>query len=456
MSSPSADRIPRLPEASIDRWLRPFSRFLHVEAASGVILLGCAVIALAAANSPLADLYHAFWHAPISISLAGVGLEWSLAHWINDALMTIFFFVVGLEIKREFVAGQLRDPRQAALPVAAALGGMVAPAFIYLSLQLGEPGERGWGIPVATDIAFVVGVMAILGQRVPHGLKIVVLALAIVDDIGAILVIAIGYSQDVGGMPLAFAAVGFGACALMNRVGVRWIPAYVVVGSGIWLAFVMSGVHPTVAGVLLGLMTPASALIGQQDFIQVATHAVERIRRQPWEAEDERHVEILNLASQATETVPPLERLETAMHPWVAFGIMPLFALANAGVHFDTSELFHPVENAVSLGLIVGKPLGIVLASWLAVRVGLARLPLGVNWKVMLGAGCLGGIGFTMSLFVANLALDTHLLDAAKIGVFSGSLVSAILGSVVLLAVLPSRAPGPEQTIAALGAEESA
>jgi NhaA family Na+:H+ antiporter len=456
MPNPDVERIPSLPEASVDRWLRPFSQFLHVEAASGVVLLVCAVLALVAANSPLADLYHAFWHAPVSIRLAGIGLEWSLAHWVNDGLMTIFFFVVGLEIKREFVAGQLRDPRQAALPVAAALGGMVAPALVYLALQLGEPGERGWGIPVATDIAFVVGVMAILGQRVPHGLKIVVLALAIVDDIGAILVIAIGYSTGVEAVPLAFAVAGFGACSLMNRIGVRWIPAYFVVGAGIWLAFVLSGVHPTVAGVLLGLMTPASALIGQESFLEVASLAVERIRRQPWQAEDERHVELLNLASQAKETVPPLERLETTMHPWVAYGIMPMFALANAGVHFEVNELFHPVENAVALGLILGKPVGIVLASWLAVSLGIARLPLGVNWTVMLGAGCLAGIGFTMSLFVANLALEAELLDAAKIGVFSGSLVSALLGSVLLLAALPRHAPGPEQTFAALGAEESA
>ena len=436
---PRRERV--LPETLIGRWVRPLARFLEIEAASGVVLLACAATALIAANSPHEHAFHAFWETPIGFSLGSLELRHPLHHWINDGLMTIFFFVVGLEIKREFVLGELRDRRAAALPLAAALGGMLVPAALYLLLQLGEPGERGWGIPMATDIAFVVGVMALMGPRVPHGLRIMLLTLAIADDIGAVIVIAVAYSDALSGAALAAAAVGFGFCFLFNRIGIRTVAVYLVLGAGIWLATLSSGVHPTVAGVLLGLMTPARAWIGDRSFRDLLRDVVSHLEgdRKAY-LPDGQHTVLTQVAYAARETVPPLERLEIALHPWVAFGIMPLFALANAGVHIDASELLHPIEIAVVAGLVIGKPVGIVLVSWIFVKAGLARLPGGVSWPAMAGAGLLAGVGFTMALFIAGLALDGSLLDPAKIGILAGSAIAGVLGSLVLYLALP--APG--------------
>jgi NhaA family Na+:H+ antiporter len=432
-----------LPEAPVQRWVRPFVRFLHVESASGIVLLLCTVVALALANSPWADTFAGLWKLPFRISVGPWGLDESLLHWLNDGLMTVFFFVVGLEIKRELVAGELRGPQQAVLPVIAALGGMVAPATLYLLLQGGRPGQAGWGIPMATDIAFVVGVLALLGPRVPFGLKILLLSLAIADDIGAILVIACFYATSISLVALGLATLGFGVIAFCNRIGVRSVPVYVAVGAGIWLAFVQSGVHPTVAGVLLGLLTPASAWIGDRTLLDVGSDLLRRLRgAHSGTAEDDRTHVLGQLARAAREGVSPLERLETALHPWVAFGIMPLFALANAGVRVELATLAHPVALAVAAGLVIGKPLGIVLFSWLAVRAGLARLPTGVTWMVLLGAGCLAGIGFTMSLFIAGLALEASALQAAKVGILSASVLCAAVGVALLCWLLPTPAPG--------------
>jgi NhaA family Na+:H+ antiporter len=267
-----------------------------------------------------------------------------------------------------------------------------------------------------------------------------VLALAIVDDIGAIVVIAIGYSGAVSGAALASAALGFGLCALLNRMGVRGIWVYLVVGSGIWLAFVLSGVHPTVAGVALGLLTPSNQFVSDPSFMAHVDRVVARLRTdlEP----GERRALLMILADEARETVPPLERLEIVLHPWVAFGIMPLFALANAGVHVNLAELGHPVENAVMAGLVVGKPVGIFLFSYVFVRLGIARLPAGVTWPILLGGGFLGGIGFTMALFIADLALAGPLLEAAKIGILTGSALAAVAGSLLLVLVLPRRPVG--------------
>jgi NhaA family Na+:H+ antiporter len=418
--------------------VKPFARFLQVESASGAVLLVCTAAALLTANSLWAGRYAGFWNTHFRIGLGPWPLDESLLHWVNDVLMTIFFFVVGLEIKRELVAGELRDPKKAALPIMAALGGMVAPATIYLLLQGGQSGESGWGIPMATDIAFVVGFLALLGRRVPLGLKILLLSLAIADDIGAVLVIAIFYSTEVSFAALGFAALGFAAIFCLNRIGVRPVSIYFIVGAGIWLAFLKSGVHPTVAGVLLGLLTPASAWFHDDAFYHVAKDVLHRLQTDDEERrETDRNRMIDQLAYAAREAISPLERLETALHPWVAFVIMPLFALANGGVRVEPAAFTHPVALAVAAGLVLGKPLGILLFSWGAVRWGMARLPSGVNWKVMLGAGCLAGIGFTMSLFIAGLALEGELLDAGKIGTLSGSATSAIVGSLLLLVFLP-------------------
>lgn len=427
-----------LPNPPVRRWARPFVRFLQIESASGVVLLICTIVALALANSPWAEAFTGFWNTHLSIRVSPWELDESLLHWVNDGLMTIFFFVVGLEIKREIVAGELRDPRKAALPVMAALGGMVAPATTYWLLLGGQPGESGWGIPMATDIAFVVGFLALLGPRVPFGLKIMLLSLAIADDIGAVLVIAVFYSTSISVTALLLAALGFAVTYFLNFIGVRRVSIYVVVGAFIWLAFLKSGVHPTVAGVLLGLLTPASAWVGDRALIDVVADVLNTLRTDHDGKPEYHHKPLLGqLELAARESTSPLERLETGLHPWVAFIIMPVFALGNAGVSVELGALRQPVALAVAAGLVLGKPLGIVLFSWLAVQIGLARLPSGVNWKIMIGAGCLAGIGFTMSLFIASLALPSELLDAGKIGTLAGSAVSAMLGCVLLMTFLP-------------------
>jgi NhaA family Na+:H+ antiporter len=406
-----------------------------------VVLLICTLVALVLANSPWSAAYEAIWETRIRLGVGDLELDKPLLLWINDGLMTIFFFVVGLEIKREFVAGELRDPKKAALPIMAALGGMVAPAAIYLLLQKGEPGESGWGIPMATDIAFVVGFLALLGSRVPGGLKILLLSLAIADDIGAVLVIAAFYSTDLSYLALGLAALGFGLAFFFNRIGVRTVAIYFLVGLGIWLAVLKSGVHPTVAGVLLGLLTPASAWVGTRGLMGVVHEVIEHFRGDENEEDPAQRQALMDqLSRTARESVSPLERLENSLHVWVAFLIMPVFALANAGVRIELAAVQHPVGLAVAAGLVLGKPLGIVLFSALAVAVGMARLPSGVDWKVMVGAGALAGIGFTMSLFIAGLALTGDLLDAAKIGTLTGSALSAILGSLLLIRFLPRSA----------------
>jgi NhaA family Na+:H+ antiporter len=434
-----------LPAAPARRWARRLRRFLEIESAGGVVLLLCTALALALANSRYAAAYAALWQTRVNLTVG----DWHLFHaphdtllyLINDALMTIFFFVVGLEIKREVVAGELNDRRKAALPVIAALGGMVVPAVVYLTERYGRAGERGWGIPMATDIAFVVGVLALFGRRAPLGLKIFLLSLAIADDIGAVLVIAVAYTGDLNFGVLGLGALGFLVTLTLNRIGVRQVPVYVVVGAGIWYCFLVAGVHPTVAGVLLGLLTPASAWVGDASLLEALAELVRRWREGgPADGRD-RHAELSRLAAAAREAVSPLERLETALHPWVRFGIMPLFALANAGVALDPRAAVEPVAIAVATGLLLGKPVGITLFSWAAVRLGLARLPGGVSWPVMVGAGCLGGIGFTMSLFIAALALPAEdLLAAGKLGTLAGSTASAALGSAVLLFTLPRAA----------------
>jgi NhaA family Na+:H+ antiporter len=442
--SASAEHLPppRLPASLAQRWSRPLVQFLEIESASGVLLFLCTVAALVIANSPAGPAVAAFWKTHVTIGADAWKLDESIGHWINDGLMTIFFFVVGLEIKREIVAGELREWRKAALPVMAALGGMVAPAGIYLLLRAGRPGHAGWGIPMATDIAFVVGMLALLGRRVPLGLKILLLSLAIADDIGAVLVIAVFYSSDVSLAALGVAACGLAACYVFNWIGVRRVGIYVLIGLGVWLAFLKSGVHPTVAGVLLGLLTPASAWVGDRTLTEVMRDVLGRLRGEDDGAIEHHNKPLLEqLQTAAREAVSPLDRLESALHPWVAFGIMPLFALANAGVEIRAQAAGQPVAWAVAAGLVIGKPVGILVFSWLAVRLGIASLPTGVDWKVMLGAGCLAGIGFTMSLFIANLALEGGLLESAKVGTLAGSGASAVLGFALLWRFLPPYSP---------------
>ncbi len=424
-------RTSALPREPIDAVAEPLARFMNVQASSGVVLLATTIVALALANSPLAERFAHFWETPISLGWGDHVLELSLLHWINDGLMVIFFFVVGLEVKRELVHGELREVRQAMLPIAAAIGGMLVPAAIYLALMFGKEGQHGWGIPMATDIAFVVGCMALFATRIPHGLRVMLLTLAIVDDIGAILVIALGYTRDVDVVALMLAFGMMGMVSVAARLGVRSILVYVVFGVLMWFFFHESGVHATIGGVILGLMTPAKAYLSEGRFGEFVRE-VHEFFEGDWEAESNKVTEVLHLRKAVRETVPPSEFLESALNPWVAFAVMPVFALANAGVSVSAEDLQSPVAVAVMAGLVLGKPLGIVLASWLSVRSGLTRLPAGVTWPILIGGACLGGIGFTMALFLANLAVAGPLLPAAKIGVLVGSTISGLLGMALL------------------------
>jgi len=432
----SDEQATDLPQAPIDRLVGPFTRFLHVEAASGIVLLLFTAAALALANSKLAEEFLGIWRIPLGFEIGDFQIRHSLKHWINDGLMAVFFFVIGLEVKREIVLGELRDLRRAALPIAAAIGGMLVPAAIYLSLQAGQPAERGWGIPMATDIAFVVGCMAVLGSRIPHGLRVLLLSLAIADDIGAILVIAIGYTEAIHWGALAWGVAGIAGVSALARLGVRSSGFYTALGAGIWFAFHESGIHATIAGVVIGLMTPARAYLSETAFGQILSRATEVIQGGGFEGVSDRAGRVRRFRQAAREVISPVEYLEGLLHPWVAFLIMPLFAFANAGVPFQLSDLGDPVALAVGISLVMGKPLGIVAVSTLAVRMGLANLPKGVGWGAILGGGFLAGIGFTMALFIGELALEGPALNAAKVGILAGSAVAAILGVAILIAVL--------------------
>lgn len=421
-----------LPAQPIDRVTGPIGRLLHIEAASGVVLLACTIAALALSNSSAADAFLGFWSTPIGIEFGTQSVSHSLQHWVNDGLMAIFFFVIGLEVKRELVHGELRELRRAALPIAAALGGMVVPAGLYLAFVNEGPSARGWGIPMATDIAFVVGCMAVLGRRIPSGLRVLLLTLAVADDIGAILVIAIGYTEQIHFGPLAVGAAGIVAISVLSRLGVRSFLVYVLLGVVVWVGFYASGVHATIAGVILGLQTPAKTYLGGAHFADVLERARDVFRAGEWDTIGHRASNVRALQQAARETISPLEYLESLLHPWVGFVIMPLFALANAGVVVTASGFSDPVALAVGVGLLVGKPLGIVLFSFIAVRAGIAALPTGVGWRHMIGAGFLAGIGFTMALFIAGLAIAGPSLDAAKVGILAGSAVAATIGMSLL------------------------
>ncbi len=425
-----------LPKEPIHGITRPIAHFLHIEAASGGVLLACAAIALLAANSGASDAYLAIWEIPVGISVGGFELVHSLKHWINDALMAVFFFVVGLEVKREIVLGELGSLRKASLPIAGAIGGMLVPAGVYYALLAGQPGQEGWGIPMATDIAFVVGAMALLGPRVPHGLRVMLLSLAIVDDIGAILVIAIGYTRNIDFGALAVGVAGIGLVALMARLGIRSFGVYCVVGAVVWFGFHESGIHATIAGVILGLMTPTEARVDRLLLRQVLDRAIEGDESGRWEESVGRADRLVAFRRATLESVSPLKYVEHRLHPWVGFAIMPLFALANAGVPFELSDLADPVAAAVAAGLLLGKPLGIVAFVFVAVRLGVAQLPAGVGWGAMLGGGMLSGIGFTMALFISGLALEGDALAAAKVGVLAASAVAAVVGCGLLMATL--------------------
>ncbi|WP_417389102.1 Na+/H+ antiporter NhaA [Gimesia sp.] len=432
------EQILYLPQEPVQRLLKPLIRFLHVEAASGIFLALCALLALLMANSPWSSDYLAIWKLPMGISIGDFQLVHSLKHWINDGLMAIFFFVIGLEVKREIVVGELRELRRAALPISAALGGMLVPAGLYFALQVGQPGQNGWGVPMATDIAFVVGCMAILGSRVPAALRVLLLSLAIVDDIGAILVIAIGYTDTIHLSWLFTGLSGIGVVFFMQRIGVRSMLLYTLLGFLIWVGFHQSGIHATIAGVVIGLMTPARPYLKNNVAVELFAGASRLLHGDSWENELHRPEKVITYQRVSRETISPVEYLIYLLHPWVAFLIMPVFALANAGVAFQMADVATSTAMAVIIGLLLGKPLGILLFSWLAVKSGIAQLPTSVNWKQLTAGGFLAGIGFTMALFIAGLAFkDESLLRTVKVGVLLGSFLSAVVGMSILGASAP-------------------
>ena len=406
---------------------RPVLRFVDREVAGGILLLVATAVALIWVNTGWDDSYNALWHTEIELAVGTWHLpHMSLGHFVNDGLMALFFFVVGLEIKRELVTGDLRSVRAAALPVIGAMGGMVVPALFYVILNTSGEASRGWGIPMATDIAFAIGIVALLGSRVSPKIKLFLLTLAIVDDIGAIAVIAIFYSSDLSTGWLITASVGLIAVWILQRVRVWAIPVYAVLGVFIWYATLESGVHATIAGVALGLLTPARPLLNQRDAQQIVDAL----------PSDANVAEVRYASFLAQESVPLTERLENMLHPFTAFMIIPIFALANAGIKLSGNTISDAATSSVTLGimlgLVIGKPLGITLFAWVATRFGLT-LPEGVHWPQFIGMGFAAGIGFTVSIFVGGLAFESEgVTDLAKIGILVASLVAAVTALLLL------------------------
>lgn len=406
---------------------RAVQRFLHLEAAGGVVLVVAAIAALVWANSPWHASYEALWHTDLTLQLGAWSIEEDLRHWVNDALMAIFFLVVGLEIKRELVTGELREWRTAAVPIFAAVGGMVLPGAIFLAFNLGAAGAKGWGIPMATDIAFALGVLALVGRRAHPALKLFLLTLAVADDIGAIVVIAVFYAESVDVPSLVGALALVALMVGAYRGGVHALGPYILLGAGVWLFTFESGVHATIAGVGLGLLTPARPRASDD----VVREWAQELLEEP--AADDL-VELRQLAKQGESFGG---RLERGLHPWTSFVIVPLFAFANSGVRVAGLQLGEPGAGRVALGvfvaLVVGKLLGVSGAAWLAVRFGVGRLPVGLGARDLVGGAACAGIGFTVSLFIAGLAFDeVALADAAKVGVLAASVSAAGLAALVL------------------------
>jgi NhaA family Na+:H+ antiporter len=427
--------------APIDQLMRPFQNFLEKEASGGILLLIFTVLALVWANSPFSDSYFHLWHTKLSIGLSNFNLNYSLHHWINDGLMAIFFFVVGLEIKRELLIGELSSLKKASLPIMAALGGMIFPALFYVVLNFGKEGISGWGIPMATDIAFAIGILALLGSKVPTGLKVFITALAIADDIGAVLVIAFFYTSNISIISLVFAGGVLLLLVVANFSGIRNLIVYSVLGIILWLAFIFSGVHATIAGVLLAFTIPASSRINTAQFLSKGKKLLEDFDKAGEEgpnvlSNEERQGIVQNLEDNCEKIMTPLQRYEHKLHPWVSFFIMPAFAFANAGVIISGNfleELTNPVSIGIVTGLFLGKQVGISAFSWLSVKLKFASLPIGVTWKQIYSGGILAGIGFTMSLFIANLAFNSEqLLTISKVGILTASLLSGLIGFIIL------------------------
>jgi NhaA family Na+:H+ antiporter len=423
----------------IDFIYRPLEQFAHEETSGGIVLLLAALAALLWANSPWADAYLYLWHTHLTIGVGAFSLSKPLELWVNDGLMAIFFFVVGLEIKREFLLGELSSTNRAVLPIAAALGGMIVPAAIYGAINLGKPEISGWGVPMATDIAFALGIVSLLGKRVPASLKVFLAALAIVDDLGAVLVIAFFYSSGISWPALAAAAFFLLLMAGANWARIRATPIYGGLGILLWFALLKSGVHATIAGVLAAMTIPVRTLIAQSDFISYTHEMADSLDHistsvgNGRSAEQHNVVQSIKRACHFLET--PLHRMERSLHPWVAFLIMPVFALANAGIRVEHdlgTTLLGSSSAGIIAGLVLGKQAGILAFSWLAIKAGFASLPPNVTWRQVWGIGWVAGVGFTMAIFIADLAFEEALLNAAKAGILVASFIAGLAGYMIL------------------------
>jgi len=422
-----------------DQILRPAQQFFKKEASSSILLIAATIIALVWSNSDIGETYHSFWHTEVAFVFGQFNISKTVIHWVNDGLMALFFFTVGLEIKREILVGELASPKKALLPVIAALGGMVVPGIVYIALNIGSPTLHGWAIPVATDIAFALGAVAVFGRRLPVGLRIFLAAFAIADDLGAVVIIAIFYTKEIIWSYLIICLFLIAGLAVANLLWIRSPLIYAVLGLAVWFFILGSGVHGTVAGVIVSFFVPARGRYDTDHFLQNVKTITERFECEEQSCgysillnQEHMHaVHALEMACKDVET--PLQRLMHALHPWVAFIILPLFALGNTGLTFQDivfSELVsNPVIIGIVAGLVFGKPIGVMVFSFLAVKTGLASLPQEIRWSHILGGAMLGGIGFTMSLFIADLSFaDPQLLDYAKISILTGSVLAAVMG----------------------------
>ena len=431
----AAPVIPR-PQVLTERALSALERFSHIEAVSGIVLLLAALTALVWANSPAAESYEHFWHTQVSLGFGDFRISQSLHFLVNDGLMTIFFLVVGAEIRQEIRDGALASMKLAILPLGAALGGVMVPAIIYIALNHGTAANAGWAVPTATDIAFAVGVIALLGKTIPSGVRILLLALAIIDDIVAILIIAVFFTESLDYNSLLIAVGGLALVLVLQRMGIGKAYAYIVPGAIVWFGLWKTGVHPTLAGVILGLMTPVNSRPAQERPMDTIGRTFQELMGRFSQADDdpkELAKPLKQFRQAQREVLPPVLRVQVALHPWVAFGIMPLFALANAGVNLEGANLDNAMSQSVFLGvmlaLVLGKPLGVILASLTLVKLNICKLPEGVTWAGVILVGLLAGIGFTMSIFIASLAFsDEALLSSAKLSVLAASSTAAIIG----------------------------
>jgi NhaA family Na+:H+ antiporter len=427
-------------KSPIDKVIEPLSRFISQEFMGGVILFISVVFAILWVNSSAEESYRHLWELTFSIGFNGQILDYPLHAWINDGLMAIFFFVIGLELKREFIAGELSTIKKASLPMVAAIGGMIVPAGIYLIINHGLVSQKGWGVPMATDIAFALALLSLAGKHIPSSVKVFLSALAVADDLGAILVIAFFYSTGIEAFPLLIAAVFLLLLALGNWLGIRSVAFYIIFGFVVWVGFLLSGVHATIAGVFVAFTIPARAKIDENQYSSVLRKLINdfnaEIPNNSTLTTPEQHYTIQKVKKISADSETPLQKIEYALHPWVAFGIIPVFALANAGMAIRSdffSSVLNPVSMGVSLGLVAGKFIGVFSFSWLFVRFSSAQLPHLATWKHLAGVALLAGVGFTMSLFITGLAFSSpETIDQSKYGILLASVVSGLLGLWVL------------------------